>query len=205
VVIVDDHEVVRTGLATFLRVVRDLELVGEASNGEEGVRLCERTRPDVVLMDLIMPGIGGLSAIHALREKCPRTRVVALTSFPEEDLVERALAAGATGYLLKNVSSAELASAIRAAHADKPVLAPEAAQVLIHRATRPSPGHDLSAREREVLSLLTSGLSNKAIAERLVVSPSTIDFHVSNILGKLGASTRTEAVAIAVQHRLVGH
>jgi NarL family two-component system response regulator LiaR len=203
VVIVDDHEVVRTGLATFLRVIRDLELVGEASSGEEGVRVCERVQPDVVLMDLVMPSMDGVTATRALREKCPGARVVALTSFPEEDLVQRALAAGATGYLLKNVSSAELASAIRAAHADKPVLAPEAAQALIQRATRPALGHDLSAREREVLSLLTSGLSNRAIAERLIVSPSTVDFHVSNILGKLGASTRTEAAAIAVQHHLV--
>jgi NarL family two-component system response regulator LiaR len=111
-----------------------------------------------------------------------------LTSFPEEDLIQRALEAGATGYLLKNVGVAELASAIRAAHADKPVLAPEAAQALIHRARRPAPpGHDLSPRELEVLRLLTGGLSNRAIAEQLTISPSTVDFHVSNILGKLGA------------------
>lgn len=199
----DDHEIVRSGLATFLRVVPDLELVGEAGTGEAGVRLCERVRPDVVLMDMVMPGMDGVDATRALREKCPRTRVIALTSFPEEDLVQRALAAGATGYLLKNVNPAELASAIRAAYADKPVLAPEAAQALIQRATRQSPGQDLSAREREVLKLLTAGLSNRVIAERLVVSPSTIDFHVSNILGKLGAATRTEAVVIAVQHHLV--
>jgi NarL family two-component system response regulator LiaR len=200
---VDDHEIVRSGLATFLRVVPDLELVGEAGTGDEGVRVCQRTQPDVVLMDMVMPGMDGVAATRALREKCPRTRVIALTSFPEEDLVQRALAAGATGYLLKNVSSPELASAIRAAHADKPVLAPEAAQALIQQATRRSPGQDLSAREREVLRLLTSGLSNRTIAQRLIVSPSTVDFHVSNILGKLGAATRTEAVVIAVQHHLV--
>jgi two-component system, NarL family, response regulator LiaR len=203
VVIVDDHEIVRSGLATFLRVVHDLELVGEAGTGDEGVRVCERVQPDVVLMDMVMPGMDGVAATTALRQKCPRARVIALTSFPEEELVQRALTAGATGYLLKNVSSAELASAIRSAHADKPVLAPEAAQALIQRATRQSPGQDLSAREREVLKLLTSGLSNRAIAERLIVSPSTVDYHVSNILGKLGAATRTEAVAIAMQHHLV--
>jgi NarL family two-component system response regulator LiaR len=202
-VVVDDHEIVRSGLATFLRVVRDLELVGEAGTAEEGIRVCQRLQPDVVLMDMVMPGMDGVAATSAVREKCPRTRVIALTSFPEEDLVQRALTAGATGYLLKNVSSAELASAIRAAHADKPVLAPEAAQALIQRATRHSPGQDLSAREREVLRLLTSGLSNRVIAERLIVSPSTVDYHVSNILGKLGAATRTEAAAIAVQHHLV--
>ncbi len=199
----DDHEIVRSGLATFLRVVQDLELVGEASSGEEGVRLCERVQPDVVLMDMLMPGMNGVDATSALREKCPRTRVIALTSFPEEDLVQRALTAGATGYLLKNVNSSELASAIRAAHANKPVLAPEAAQALIQRVNRHSPGQDLSAREREVLRLLTAGLSNRTIAERLIVSPSTVEYHVSNILGKLGAATRTEAVAIAFQHRLV--
>ncbi|HEY1297626.1 MAG TPA: response regulator transcription factor [Chloroflexota bacterium] len=204
VVVVDDHEIVRSGLATFLRVVRDLLLVGEAGNGEEALRVCERERPDVVLMDMIMPGMDGVATTRKLREKCPGVRVVALTSFPEEDLVQRALEAGATGYLLKNVGVSELAAAIRAAHADKPVLAPEATQALIQRATRPSPpGHDLSAREREVLKLLTSGLSNRAIAEKLIVSPSTVDFHVSNILGKLGVATRTEAVALAMQHRLV--
>jgi NarL family two-component system response regulator LiaR len=184
-------------------VVHDLELVGEAGTGEEGVRLCERLQPDVVLMDMVMPGVDGVDATRALRQKCPRTRVIALTSFPEADLVQRALEAGATGYLLKNVSSSELAAAIRAAHADKPVLAPEAAQALIQRATRHVPGQDLSAREREVLRLLKSGVSNRVIARQLIVSPSTVDFHVSNILGKLGAATRTEAVAIAVQYHLV--
>jgi len=204
VVVVDDHEIVRSGLATFLRVVRDLLLVGEAGSGEEAIRVCERERPDVVLMAMMMPGMDGVATTRKLREKCPDVRVVALTSFPEEDLVHRALEAGATGYLLKNVGVSELADAIRAAHADKPVLAPEAAQALIQRATRPSPpGHDLSAREREVLKLLTAGLSNRAIAEKLIVSPSTVDFHVSNILGKLGVATRTEAVALAMQHHLV--
>lgn len=203
VMIVDDHEIVRSGLASFLRVVADLELVGEAASGEDAVRLCKRVEPDVVLMDMVMPGMDGVVTTRTLRESCPSARVIALTSFPEEDLIQRALEAGATGYLLKNVGVAELASAIRAAHADKPVLAPEAAQALIQRARRPSPpGHDLSPRELQVLQLLTGGLSNRTIAERLTVSPSTVDFHVSNILGKLGAATRTEAVAIAVQHHL---
>jgi NarL family two-component system response regulator LiaR len=203
VFIVDDHEIVRSGLAAFLRVARDLELVGEAGTGEEGVRVCERVQPDVVLMDMVMPGMDGVAATRELRERCPRSRVIALTSFPEEDLVRRALTAGASGYLLKNVSGSELAAAIRAAHADKPVLAPEAARALIQQATHQSLGHDLSVREREVLKLLTAGVSNRVIAERLIVSPSTVDFHVSNILGKLGATTRTEAVAIAIQHHLV--
>jgi NarL family two-component system response regulator LiaR len=205
VVIVDDHEMVRSGLATFLHVQDDLELVGEASNGEEAVRVCERLQPDVVLMDMVMPGLDGVAATRGVRERCPATRVIALTSFPEEDLVQRALEAGATSYLLKNVGAAELAAAIRAARGGKPTLAPEAAQALIQRATRPPrPGHDLSAREREVLALMAQGLSNRAIAERLIISSSTADFHVSNILSKLGVTSRTEAVALAVQHHLVG-
>jgi|SRR5579859_6196999 len=204
VVVVDDHEMVRSGLATFLRVMPDLDLVGEAASGQEAITLCQRTQPDVVLMDMVMPGLNGVEATRAVRQHCPETRVLALTSFPEEDLVQRALEAGAMGYLLKNVGAAELAAAIRAARSGKPTLAPEAAQALIQRATRPAPpGHDLSAREREVLALLKHGLSNRAIAERLVISPSTADFHVSNILGKLGVATRTEAVALAVQHRIV--
>jgi len=204
VVIVDDHEMVRSGLATFLRVVRDLELVGEAASGDDALRLCERLQPDVVLMDMVMPGLDGVATTQAVRARCPETHVVALTSFPEEDLVQRALQAGATSYLLKNVGAAELAAAIRAAHVGKPTLAPEATQALIQRATRPAPpGHDLSAREREVLALMKQGFSNRVIAERLIISPSTVDFHVSNILGKLGVASRTEAVALAVQHHLV--
>ena len=204
VVIVDDHEMVRSGLATFLRVIDDLELVGEAGSGEEAVRLCQHVQPDVVLMDMVLPGMDGVATTRVVRERCPDTRIIVLTSFPEEDFVQRALEAGATSYLLKNVGASELASAIRAARAGKPTLAPEAAQALISRATRPArPGQDLTAREREVLALMRQGLSNRAIAERLIVSPSTADFHVSNILGKLGVASRTEAVALAVQHHLV--
>jgi NarL family two-component system response regulator LiaR len=204
VVIVDDHEMVRSGLAIFLRVMRDLELVGEAASGEEAVQVCEEVNPDVVLMDMVMPGLDGASATRAVRERCPATRVIALTSFPEEDLVQRALEAGAMGYLLKNVKADELATAIRAARAGKPTLSPEAAQALIQRAARPAPpGQDLSAREREVLALMRQGLSNRAIAERLIISLSTVDFHVSNILGKLGVASRTEAVALAVEHHIV--
>ncbi|MBV9171558.1 MAG: response regulator transcription factor [Chloroflexi bacterium] len=204
VVIVDDHEMVRSGLAAFLRVMKDLELVGEAANGEEAVRLCQQLQPDVVLMDMVMPGQDGATATRAVRECCPVTRVIALTSFPEEDLVHRALEAGATGYLLKNVGASELARAIRAAKAGQPTLAPEATKALIQRATRPAPpGHDLSAREREVLLLMKQGLSNRAIAERLIISGSTADFHVSNILSKLGVGSRTEAVALAIQHHIV--
>jgi len=204
IAIVDDHAMVRSGLAAFLSVADDLELVGEAENGQQALRLCAEERPDVVLMDLVMPGMDGVQATRAIRERFPEIRVIALTSFPEDRLVQDVLEAGALSYLLKNVGADELARAIRAAREGRSTLAPEAAQVLIHRATHPhTPGHDLSPREKEVLALMVQGLSNPDIADRLVVGRSTIKFHVSSILGKLGVQSRTEAVAVAVQNRLV--
>ncbi len=203
VMIVDDHAVVRSGLAAFLIAYEDLELTAQVGSGAEAVRRCEENPPDVVLMDLMMPEMDGAAATLAIRQRCPQVQVIVLTSFKEEDLVQAALKAGAIGYLLKNVSADELANAIRAAKAGHPTLAPEATQALIHSATHPpTPGHDLTEREREVLSLMIEGLDNAQIAERLVVSRSTIKFHVSSILSKMGATSRTEAVAIAVRHRL---
>jgi NarL family two-component system response regulator LiaR len=168
------------------------------------VDLCEKLQPDVVLMDLVMPGMDGAQATRAIRAQCPQVQVVALTSFKEDELVQGALQAGAIGYLLKNVSADELADAIRKAHAGRATLAPEAAQVLIQAARQPpSPGYDLTPRELEVLALLVEGLNNPEIADRLVVSRSTAKFHVSSILSKLGVSNRTEAVSLAMQHKLV--
>ena len=204
VMLVDDHTMVRRGLATFLKVYDDLELAGEAANGEDAIQLCARALPDVVLMDMVMPDMDGVTATHAIRQQFPTVQVIALTSFKDKGLVQDALQAGAIGYLLKDVSADELAQAIRAAHAGRATLSPEAAQALVRTATKlPMPGHDLTKREREVLALLVEGLSNKQIADKLVVSPSTIKSHVSHILAKLGVASRTEAAALAVRHRLV--
>jgi len=203
VMVVDDHPMVRRGLATIMMVFDDLELVGEAGRGEAAIQLCAQILPDVVLMDMVMPDMDGATATRAIRQQFPTVQVIALTSFKEAELVQNALEAGAIGYLLKDVSADELAQAIRAAHAGRATFSPEAAQALIHAATQPpAPGHDLTERERAVLALLVEGLNNTQIAERLVVSPSTIKSHVSNILSKLGVASRTEAVALAVRHRL---
>jgi NarL family two-component system response regulator LiaR len=205
VMLVDDHAVVRSGLATFLMVCDDMELVGEVSSGEQAIQLCAQAKPDVVLMDLVMSGMDGATATRIIRERCSDIQVIVLTSFKEQELVQGALQAGAIGYLLKDVTADELANAIRAAYAGKPTLAPEAAQVLIKATRMPAEkiGFDLTERELEVLALLVEGLNNNDIADRLVVSHSTAKFHVSSILSKLQATSRTEAVAIALQNNLV--
>ena len=204
VIIVDDHAVVRSGLSAFLMVFDDLDFVGEAGSGEEAVRLCKSLNPDVVLMDLVMPGMDGAAATQEIRLHCPGTQVIALTSFKEQELVQGVLKAGAIGYLLKNVNADELANAIRAADAGRPTLAPEATNVLIQASQKqPSIGVDLTAREREILALMVSGLSNPEIADQLVVSRSTIKFHVSSILSKLAVTSRTQAVSLALQNKLV--
>jgi NarL family two-component system response regulator LiaR len=206
VLLVDDHKMVRKGLSAFLFAYDDLELVGEAAGGEEAIRICGEAKPDIVLMDLVMPGMDGATATQKIKKICPHVQVIALTSFKEQNLVEGALKAGAISYLLKDISAEELADAIRSANAGKPTLAPEAVQVLIEATRAPAEkiGFDLTNREREVLALMVEGLNNTQIAERLVLSVSTAKFHVSSILSKLRAISRTEAVAIAVQNNLVG-
>jgi NarL family two-component system response regulator LiaR len=204
VLLVDDHTMVRRGLATFLKIFDDMELAGEVSNGSEAIQLCAQVRPDVVLMDLVMPEMDGATATRAIRQQFPEVQVLALTSFKEEHLVQSVLQAGAIGYLLKDISADDLAEAIRAAHAGRTTLAPEAAQALVDAATQPpTPGFDLTERERAVLVLLVEGLNNTQIAGKLYVSPSTIKTHVSNILSKLGVASRTEAAILALRHRLV--
>ena len=204
VMLVDDHLMVRDGLRVFLSVYDDLEIVAEAEDGAEAFDLCAQVQPDVILMDIIMPNVDGPSATGRIREAFPQVQVIALTSFLEEDLVQRALQAGASGYLLKDVNPDKLAQAIRDAHQGRPTIASAAAQVLAQAAMQPAPvGADLTPRERQVLALLAQGRTNKQIAAALTVSSGTVRLHVSNILSKLGAKNRTEAARLALQHKLV--
>jgi two-component system, NarL family, response regulator LiaR len=204
VMLVDDHTMVRRGLATFLKVFDDLQLAGEAESGAAAIELCGEILPDVVLMDMVMPDMDGATATRAIRQQFPEVQVIALTSFKEGNLVRNALEAGAIGYLLKDVSADDLVGAIRAAHAGRATLSPEAAQALVATTKQPpAPGADLTEREREVLTLMIEGLNNTQIAGRLTVSPSTIKSHVSNILSKLGVASRTEAVTLALRNRIV--
>ncbi len=203
VLIVDDHSLVRTGLKLFLMAFDDMELVGEAATGEEALARCSETHPDVVLMDLMMPGMDGATATTLIRSMCAGIQVIVLTNFQDVARVQQALQAGAIGYLLKNVSADELAGAIRAAHAGKPTLAPEATQALVQATAQAIPSRELTARESEVLHWMVKGLSNPEIAAKLTISSVTVKFHVSNILSKLGVNSRTEAVALALQQNLI--
>lgn len=205
VMIVDDHGMIRRGLGAYLKNISDLELVAEARDGGEAIQACEQSesRPDVILMDLVMPGIDGVTATRIIRERWPQVQIVALTSFQETELVQNVLKAGAIGYMLKNVSGDDLAQVIRAAHAGQFMLAPEAVRALVQSPDKIAQNLDLTQREREVLSLLAKGLNNPEIAERLSISRATVKVHVSNILAKLDVSNRAEAISLAIQHKLV--
>lgn len=206
VFLADDHPVVRQGLRTFLESRPGIEVVGEAGDGETAVTEVERLRPDVVLMDLVMPGGGGLSAIRRMREQAPDTRVVVLTSFASDDQVIPAVQAGAAGYLLKDVEPSGLEAAIRLVHDGEALLDPQVAGQVMEQVAHPAPGGDLASltpREREVLELLGRGMSNRELADTLVVSEKTVKTHVSNILMKLGVHDRTQAALLAVREGLV--
>jgi NarL family two-component system response regulator LiaR len=198
IMIVDDHGVVREGLKAYLSTAEDLEVVGEASNGAEAVQECRRLDPDVVLMDLVMPVMDGAAATARIRESNPTTQVIALTSFAADDLVQRALDAGAISYLLKDTRPEALPTAVRDAYAGRGTIDSKAMQAL----RRQPVGWDLTSREREVLSLLVKGLTNEEIAQELILSLSTVRLHVSNVLLKLNAPNRTSAAVIAVENRL---
>ena len=204
VMLVDDHTMVRRGLATMLKVFDDLELAGEAESGESAIQLCAKFKPDVILMDISMPDMDGATTTRLIRKEFPQIQIIALTSFKEARLIKNALESGAIGYLLKDISADDLARAIRSAHAGRATLSPEAAQALVETANLPpTPGLDLTDREREVLALMIEGLNNIQIAGRLSVSPSTIKSHVSNILSKLGVASRTEAVTLALRNAII--
>jgi NarL family two-component system response regulator LiaR len=204
ILLVDDHAVVRSGLSKFLMVNKDFELVGEASDGAEAIQMVGLHKPDVVLMDLMMPGTDGVTATREIRKKYPNTQVIALTSFSEQNMVQGALQAGASAYLQKNVTATELANAIRSAHVGRMTLSPEAAQVLAQSVTQPQlPGSELTDRECDVLKCMVDGLNNNEIAERLFVSLGTVKFHISHIFQKLGVNSRVEAVKLAIERKLV--
>jgi NarL family two-component system response regulator LiaR len=204
VIIVDDHAIVRQGLIVSLENFEDFEIVGSLGDAREAITLCTNRRVDVVIMDMVMPIMDGVTATRIIRERSPQTQVIALTSFDSDNTVQQALQAGAISYLMKNVSVEDLANAVRKASIGQSTLAPEAAQVLIRATVNPPAlGHDLTEREREVLALMIEGLNNREIAERLIISSSTAKNHVSSILDKLGTTSRTQAVAFAVEHKLL--
>lgn len=203
VFVVDDHPLIRNGLAGLIDAESDFESVGEAGSAEEAIRLLPAIAPDVVLMDLVMAGMDGIDAIASLRERLPATKFLILTSLIDPEAVQRAMAAGANGFLLKTASADELATVIRNAHAGRRVLAPEATDALFEASRQPAAGVDLTRRERELLALMARGFNNQEIAAELAIAMPTVKFHVTNILGKLAVDNRTEAVVKALRHKLV--
>jgi len=203
ILIVDDHAMVRRGLATFLKASPNLELVGEAGNGIDAIRLCGEVNPHVVLMDLMMPEMSGINAIETIREEHPDVSVIALTSFKEENLIKAALRVGATSYLLKNISAERLAAAIHATYSGLPILSPELTDVMMN--ADKDYFEELTQREREVLTYIVEGLSNDEIADELVLSASTVKNHVSSILAKLDVNSRAKASHLAIKHNLTSN
>jgi len=203
VIVIDDHDMVRRGLAAYFKTYPDITLIGEAGDGREGVEICLELDPDVVLMDLIMPRMGGVEATRKICEKRPDIKVIALTSFQDKSMVQEAIRAGAISYLLKNVDGDNLAAAIRSANTGRGTLSPEVTRELISSEPTSNIGDDLTQRELEVLALMVEGLTNPEIAERLTISRATASSHVSHILHKLDVSNRAEAIVLAVRSKLV--
>lgn len=204
VMIVDDHPLLRRGLRAALMSFPDFDVVGEAGSGEEALRLVEQVRPQLVLMDLLMPGMGGVPAIRAIRQIAPEAKIMVVTTYEGGDLMQEALQAGAIGYQLKGMEIDELVKAIRQVVQGNPSISPAAALWLVQTASKtPKLGDDLTEREREVLNLLAQGLSNAAIAEKTVVTVATVKFHLRSIRAKLGTKTRTETVAVAINNHLI--
>lgn len=205
VICVDDHELVRQGIRFSLLSVDDIELVGDASDGQSALQLCDELSPDIVLMDMRIRGeMDGIAITQVIRERYPDIQVLVLSSFHDRQLVKGAINAGAIGYLVKGGSIQDMQEAIRNAHAERPALAPEAMEALVqHRKSKSLLPEDLTEREIEVLTLMVEGLSNAQIGEQLFLSVAAVKYHVSNILSKLGAANRTEAAALAREHKLV--
>lgn len=204
VLLADDHDMVRRGLAVFLQAFPDMQLVGEAADGFEAIEQCEQVRPDVVLMDVMMPGMDGIEATRRIRAQYPAIQVLMLSSSQDEDLIKSAIQAGAIGYVLKDISTNEMAEALRNAYRGQSTLSPAATQALVAATARPpEPEYHLTEREQELLRLLVDGLSNSEIADQLTISLSTVKFHISSILNKLGVGSRTEAAVLALEKHLV--
>lgn len=203
IVIVDDHAMLRMGLSVFLMSYDDLKLVGEAANGKEALAMCAEHHPDVVLIDLMMPIMNGITATRRIREEFPDIQVIALTSFGEEGLIKDVIEAGAISYLFKKVSADDLANAIRAARDGISTFAPEVTDILVRSVREPhSITETLTPREREVLSLIVKGMGNNEIANTLVIGLSTTKSHVGSVLAKLGVASRSEAIVMVMQDRL---
>lgn len=204
VLIVDDHPLVRHGIKTLLDVYDDIEVIGEAENGREALEMCKKNKPDIVLMDLIMPEVNGIEATKEIVKNWSYIKVVTLTSFVDKKLIEDSLKAGAIGYVLKNISGDKLVATIRDADKGKSTLSSEASDFLISNIKKPPVAdYQLTSQEKNILACLVEGLPNKKIARKLVLSLSTVKFHVSNIINKLGVSSRTEAVSLAIKNKLV--
>jgi len=204
ILLADDHSITRNGLKTILSLYGDMVLVGEASNGMDAIKICKKTNPDIILMDLDMPILDGVSATGIIRKECPGVKVIALTSFTDKKLVKNAIKAGVSSYIVKNISPDELVKAIRSTFLGKIILSPQAIEAIVEEIKDPSvKKFSLTTQELNVLEFLVKGCSNKVIAQKLFISNHTVKFHVASILNKLGAGTRTEAAYIATQQNLV--